>query len=45
MDYLIIDNDDYVRVFENCMYRHGYTCVLQVPVKDWENKKYDKYRK
>lgn len=44
MDTLIISNDDYVRVFEKCIYRHGWICTLQVPIKDWEDKKYNKYR-
>ena len=36
---------DYVKVYENCPFRHGWIIVLQVHKNDWNNPEYDKYRK
>lgn len=35
---------DYIRVFRNCPFRHGWIMELQVPQSEWQDKKYDKYR-
>jgi hypothetical protein len=44
MDKLILDNGDYVRVYENCPIRKGWIIVLQVSKSDWNKPQYNNYR-
>lgn len=44
MKKMILENEDYVRVYENCPFRKGWIISLQVPTSEWSNSKYDKYR-
>lgn len=45
MNKMIIENEDYVRVYENCRFRKGWVIKLQVLKSEWSNEKYNEYRK
>lgn len=44
MKNIILENKDYIRVYENCSLRKGWVIIAQIPVSKWSNSKYDKYR-
>lgn len=41
----IMEWGEYIRVWTNCPFRHGWIMEVQVNKSEWDNPKYDKYKR